>query len=148
MLDISDKFQDKLKKFSKQAKDTFDYAKMEIKIKAYGRECKKRYTKIGMLVYDSRKKSSSVNGEEIEQICREIDKYKYRIKVIQKQIEDFKSKEKKEKNTENYTEDEVVYNSLPEKETVVKLLRFCPECGIGNEQSVKACVKCGHKFEK
>ncbi len=148
MKNISDKVQDKLRKLSKQAKDTFDYAKMEIKIKAYGRECKKRYTRMGMLVYDSRKKGSSVNGEEIEHICKEIDKYKYRIKVIQKQIEEIKLSEEKEESDKNYTEDLVVDNPLPKKENGIKLLKFCPKCDTGNELDTEVCVKCGHKFEK
>jgi len=147
-LNISDKFQDGLKKISIHAKNTFDYAKMEIKIKAYGRECKKRYTRMGMLVYDSCKKGSSVNGEEIEQICREIDKYKYRIKVIQRQIEEFKFNEIKDEVCENHTQDSNSRGSSTNNENEVKLLKFCPKCNIGNEPEVEICVKCGHKFEK
>ena len=151
---IADNFQDKLKKISKQAKDTFDYAKMEIKIKSYGRECKKRYTRMGMLVYECRKKGSAVNGEEIEHICREIDKFKHKIKIIQRQMEEIKEKDcsvldsddcsKKEKNKVFLKKKD---SNSKDMEKEAKLLKFCPKCDVGNEPDAEVCVKCGHKFE-
>ena len=75
-------------------------------------------------------------------------KYKYRIKVIQKQIEEIKLSEEKEESDKNYTEDLVVDNPLPKKENGIKLLKFCPKCDTGNEPDTEVCVKCGHKFEK
>lgn len=84
---VSDNLQNKIKNFSKCAKDALDYAKLEVKIKAYKRECKKRYTKIGMLVYKGKKRKDFLNGEEIELICGEIDEYKRKIKEIKEQIE-------------------------------------------------------------
>lgn len=143
-MDISDKVQDKLKKFSNQAKDVLDCAKLEIKIKMYGRECKKRYTKIGMLVYDSRKKKSSVNGEEIENLCCEIDKYKHSIKVIQRQIDDFKLKG----NFDGGFEENDPIGCPAQKDECVKQYKFCPACSVGNEPDSDICVKCGYKFKK
>ena len=151
---IADSFQNKFKQISKQAKDTFDYAKMELKIKSYGRECKKRYTRIGMLVYECKKKGSAVNGEEIEAICKEIDKFKHKIKVIQKQIEERKSEDAFEQN--NFRGEDFKYDVLEKKdndlkisrtENGIKFLKFCPKCNIGNEPDAKVCAKCGYKFE-
>ncbi len=158
-MNITDNIQDTLKKLSKQAKDKFDHAKMELKIKSYSRECKKRYSRMGMLVYECRKKGSAVNGEEIEQICKEIDKYKHKIKVIQKQIEELKSVNDdvvEYESSSNSADSESEYNSLKKKdsdlkmsrtENGIKLLKFCPECNVGNEPDASACINCGHKFK-
>lgn len=151
---IADNFQDKLRKISKQAKDTFDYAKMEIKIKSYGRECKKRYTRMGMLVYECKKKGSAVNGEEIEHICREIDKFKHKIKIIQRQIDELKEKDFSILDSDDCSEKEKNKVFLKKKdsnskdmEKEPKLLKFCLKCDVGNEPDAEVCVKCGHKFE-
>ena len=154
-MNIADEVQNRLKKFSKHAKDTFDYAKMEIKIKAYGRECKKRYTRIGMLMYESRKRGSVVNGDEIENICKEIDKFKHKIKVIQRQIDDLKADDdiidEYEKNcdSDNYNALEKKDNDLKisRTENGIKFLKFCPKCDVGNEPNSSTCSKCGYKFE-
>ncbi len=151
-MSISDDFQDKFKEFSKYAKNTFDHAKMEIKIKAYDRECKKRYTKIGTLVYDSKKKGGAVNGEEIERICKEIDVYKHKIKILQKQIDDIKAANSENFADENCSDDEDIIkannNDKMTEEGEIKFLKFCPKCNIGNEPDSNMCVKCGYKFEK
>jgi len=147
---VANDFQYKLKKFSKQAKDTFDCAKLEIKIKNYGRECKKRYTRIGALVYESKKKENVVNGDEIEIICKEIDKFKHKIKITQKQIDEIKSVSnvlnyRNDKNNDDVVKDKD-NNDNTNKENV-KLLKFCPKCNVGNEPSSKLCAKCGYEFE-
>ena len=123
-MNIGINIQEKMKKISKQAKETFDYAKMELKIKTYGRECKKRYSKIGSLVYECRKKGSAVNGEEIENLCREIDKYKHRIKVIQRQIDELKADDVQDNPevVEDYTLEKKEKESLYEQ-----LYRFIRE---------------------
>lgn len=149
-MSISGNFQDKLKGFSKYAKDTFDYAKMEIKIKSYNRECKKRYTRIGILVYDSKKKGSAVNGEEIERICKEIDIYKHRIKVLEKQIDDIKSAAADDINSEDIVDspDKDNNDKMSYDGNIIKFFKFCPKCNVGNEPDTKVCVKCGYEFEK
>ncbi len=150
-MNIGINIQEKMKKISKQAKETFDYAKMELKIKTYGRECKKRYSKIGSLVYECRKKGSAVNGEEIENLCREIDKYKHRIKVIQRQIDELKADDIQDNPevVEDYTLEKKDNDlTMSRTENGIQFLKFCPDCNVGNEPDADVCAKCGHKFKK
>lgn len=155
-MSIADDVQEKFIKFSKQAKNTFDTAKIELKIKSYERDCKKFYERIGKLVYDSHRRNSVVYDEEINDICSEIDRIKQEIKDLKNQIDDIKSgRDVYGEEEEKYSDDsedcsfKKSANDLKAARTEdgIKFLKFCSECGTGNEPDAKFCAKCAHKFE-
>jgi len=151
-MNFADEFQDKFKKISKHAKNTFDYAKMELMVKNYHRECKKRYAKIGKLVYEGRKKDIAADSAELEKICGEIDKLKCKIKTIQKQIANIKSSyinaSMAAENKINPKEKEKNVKIPCDNEEDIKFIKFCPKCNVGNTPDSFVCLNCGYNFKK
>ena len=129
---------------TQEARKTYGAKKLELRIKSYRKEETELYTKLGRLVYQNR---SSVNDSEFETIHNGLETIQARMKHLDKQITDIRSR----------SEEEYVpgYLRLDRKESDltiartnegIKLIRPCPACKTANSPDDDVCVHCGRPF--
>ncbi|KAE9635382.1 MAG: hypothetical protein PWP07_1109 [Epulopiscium sp.] len=131
----------------KKAKDGLDLLKLS---RDYSKEKNKLsllYEELGKLAYQIHNNESD-NVNKIETLCSQI---KDQIKTVA-QLEQEINILKDETHTvqEDYETEEIHRSEdIPKPEAGndgLLLLKFCPECQIGNNPEAKQCISCGHIF--
>ncbi|NLK98625.1 hypothetical protein [Defluviitalea saccharophila] len=131
----------------KKAKDGIDFLKLN---RDYSKEKNKLsllYEELGRIAYQiHNQETNDVN--EIENLCTQI---KEQIKVVD-QLEHEMNNLRDENHTiqeDHGTKETHIPENIPKPEAGKDgflLLKFCPECQIGNNPEAKQCISCGHIF--
>lgn len=140
---------------SDKAHKKFNITKLELKIKSNLKEVDEMFMKIGKSIYWSKKNNTPVSTDELNYICKDIEKTMSKTERIGKQIENIKKNNVIQE--QNIVEKkEITYATLNKKENDLKILRtddgiqflkFCSECQTGNTPDSNTCIKCGHIFK-
>ncbi len=99
------------KKAKRFSENTFETAKLKLKLSDLNSDINDKYTKIGKLVYESDENSG--NTEQIEKLCSEIHELNVRIDSINETLSELSDSK-----------------MCPECDSNVKKeFEFCPKCG-------------------
>lgn len=133
----------------KKAKDGIDITKVS---RDFSKETKKLsalYEELGMVSYEIHIGDTS-NIDHIKDLCNKIGQ---QIKILDKLQNDMNLIKYGSEEEEEIEDQQEVYISkdIPRPEAGqdgVLLLKFCPNCQVGNHPEAEQCISCGHMFKK
>ncbi len=163
-MNLFQKVGESLSSATKKAAKRIDKAKLELKLKGYYKEERQLYQQIGLDFYLYHR--SNTEDETLSSLCLDIDNIKHRQLSIERLIQalnrreaeqkDGRSSEKNQPENINpkYLQTNFKLNknesdlTITRTENGIQLLRFCPECHLGNNPNDRICRKCGHEFTR
>ena len=140
--------------------ETVDAAKLELEIRKVQNSLDKEYKALGQIMFQVEKGSLKKDEKIIKTACQRIQDSIDALMELQKKKEEMKEQEEEETvfepdmPEEEQDEEEIVPE---ETEEVLKperdeegyfVLKFCPECKVGNHPEASRCVNCGAEFSK
>ncbi len=137
--------------------ETVDAAKLEIEIHRIQAALDKEYKAFGQIMFQVEKGALKKDEAIIQTACRRIQENIDELIELQQKKEEAKAERKQSEEPEediveedDEEEAEAVDEELqPEKNNEgYFMLKFCPECNIGNHPDATRCVNCGAEFAK
>ncbi|NLM13068.1 MAG: hypothetical protein GX209_04910 [Epulopiscium sp.] len=132
----------------KKTKDGIDFLILSREYSKEKNKLSELYEELGRMAYQiHNQETNDVN--EIENLCSQI---KEQIKVVdrlEQEMNGLKETAHTAQEVNHVTEEIHISENIPKPETGKDgflLLKFCPECQIGNHPEAKQCISCGHIF--
>ncbi len=163
-MNLFQKVGESLSSATKKASKRIDKAKLELKLKGYYKEERQLYQQIGLDFYLYHRKET--DDATLSSLCLDIDNIKHRqvsierlIKALNRQEANQKDSKSPDKNQPDSISPKYLQNNLKlsknncdltitRTENGIQLLRFCPECHLGNNPDVMVCQECGFEFTR
>lgn len=136
----------------KKARDGIDFARLKNTLSKEVKDLNILYKELGKLSYEIH---ISYNGDadninKIDNICRQI---KEQIKTIKRLENEIKNMKEVNGELEDINED-VLKDNMDKRYAMeptigvggFALLKFCPNCQVGNSPETKKCIACGGKL--
>lgn len=154
MKDLFEKLSSSLKNTCKEAVDqtqkSLDQAKYRSEILNLKNELRKLYQKLGEIYY-----KNYMKGEEAaapEALCNRITHLIDEIRTLEKEVEQTVNVQKdsfdayKREVRQTWNQNEEAYTHVKKTQEGIKILKFCPNCNIGNSPEASYCIHCGEKL--
>ena len=131
---------------AQETKRVYDAKKLELRIKNYRKEETGLYTRLGKLLYQQR---GMIDEIEFDAICNNIDTIHARMKQLDRQITDIRSRADDD-DTAHYLRLDRKESDLTIKRTAegIKLIRLCPACKVANSPNSDVCEQCQRPFSE
>ncbi len=160
MNDYINDFVEQAKKYAEIAKaktqETVEAAKLEIELRKAQSALDKEYKALGQIEYHIENGNMNRDETVIAAACQKIKDAIDRIAALQekkdapKKTAPVETEEAPEEESEEIVVEEEAEEEEPEPEKNEDgyfMLKFCPNCKVGNHPNAKKCVNCGQPFE-
>lgn len=137
------------KQTMQQTQKTVDQTKYRTELITLKNTLNKHYQMLGRLYY--KQVTNQQDDSNLETLCHKITELNLQIKTTQQKIDELVNSQKNsfddfKKEVKDTWQDETSEKTYERDEKGIKILKFCPQCQIGNARDASYCSHCGHPF--